>query len=158
MTLAPLDLLVAVVAALAPHLGGLDTLGVDATGAGRLLAAGLRADLAAQGVEDLLPGAVLAPGLEVVPDRALGQEVVRQVVPRHPRPRLVEQGVEHHAHVHRPRPPAVLGRPDQRLAGLPPGVRQVRAIWLAHGLGPAVGSSVVTPSPTSFLWTAVLSV
>src|SRR5262249_17536205 len=134
MTLAPLDLLVAVVAALAAHLGGLDTLGVDATGAGRLLAAGLGADLAAQGVEDPLPGAALAQGLEVVPDRALGPQVVRQVAPLPPRLGLVERGVEPLAHVARPRPPAVPRRRDQRLDDLPLGVRQVRAIWLPHGL------------------------
>src|SRR5436309_11915974 len=92
MTLAAADLLVAVVAALAAHLGGLDALRVDAAGAGGLLAGGLGADPAAQGVEDRLPGAVLLPGDEVVPHGALGQQVVRQVVPLHAGPRLVELG------------------------------------------------------------------
>src|SRR2546423_293362 len=157
MALAAVDLLVAVVAALAAHLGRLDALRVDAAGAGGPLPGGLATDLAAQGVEDLLPGAVLLPGDEVVPDGALGQQVVRQVVPLHAGPRLVEQGVDHLTQVNRARPAAVLGGRDQGLDEFPLGIGQIGAIRLPHGQGPAVGSSDATPSLALFLRTADVS-
>src|SRR2546423_15023521 len=129
MALAAVDLLVAVVAALAAHLGRLDALRVDAAGAGGPLPGGLATDLAAQGVDDLLPGAVMLPGDEVVPDGALGQQVVRQVVPLHAGPRLVEQRVDHLTQVDLPRATAGFGGRGQRLNEGPLGVRQIRAIW-----------------------------
>src|SRR5262245_7749099 len=157
MTLAAADLLVAVVAYRAAHLGGLDALGVDANGAGGRLPARLGADLAAQGVEDLLPGAVLAPGDEVVPHRALGQQVVRQVVPLAARPRLVEQRVDHLAHLHRPRPTAPPRRRDQWLDQCPLLVGHIGAIPLPHCRNPAAWPPGVTPSLLSFLRAAALS-
>src|SRR5437879_5768965 len=95
MTLATLDLLAAVVADGTADLGALDGLAVDAAGAGCFLTVGSRADLGAQGVEDLLPGAVLVPGGEVLVGGALGDEVVGQVVPLAAGAGLVEQGVDH---------------------------------------------------------------
>src|SRR5438046_2149084 len=154
MALVAVDLLVAVVAVFATHRGGLDALRVDAAGAGGFRAGGLGADLAAQGVEDLLPGAVLLPGDEVIPHGTFGQQVVRQVIPLHAGPRLVEQGVDHLAHSDRARSAAVLGGRDQGLDEFPLGIGQIGAIWLPHGQGPAVGSSDATPSLALFLRTA----
>src|SRR4051794_40207805 len=95
MTLAALDLLAPVVALLSPPLGGLDALRIDAGGAGGRFASLLLPHLGAQGIDDLLPSAVRVPGSEVIPDRALGQQVMRQVAPLHARPRLVQTRVDH---------------------------------------------------------------
>src|SRR5262249_32433163 len=87
---------------------------------------------APQGVEDLLPGAVLPPGDEVIPGGALGLQVVRQHVPLAAGARLVHQGVHHLAEVHLPRPASRLRRGEQVLDQVPLPVRQVRPVRLAH--------------------------
>src|SRR5437764_4875071 len=110
MTLAAADLLVAVVAFGPADLAGLDTLGVDGSGAGRLFPALGLANLHPQGIDEPLPSAVLLPGDEVIPHRALFQQIVRQHVPLATRSRLVEQGVDHLAHIHLPWPASRLGR------------------------------------------------
>src|SRR5258707_7025065 len=151
MTLTTFDLLAAVVARRAAHLGGLDGLAVDATRAGGVLTAGGLANPGPQGIDDLLPGAVLVPGDEVIPGRPLGNEVVGQVVPLAAGARLVEQGVDHLPQVHDARAAARLGRRQQGLDQFPLGVRQVRTIRLAHYRGlPSLGS-VVTPLLLSLL-------
>ena len=68
------------------------------------------ADLLAQGVEDLLPGAVGLPLGEVVVDGALGRQVVREHVPLAARAVEVEDGVEHLPHVDLAGPSHVDGR------------------------------------------------
>jgi site-specific DNA recombinase len=77
MPLAALDLLVPVVPGRPADLARLDALRVDGGGARRRLPAGGRPDLLAQRIDDPLPGAVVLPGAEVVPDGALGEQVVR---------------------------------------------------------------------------------
>src|ERR1700730_15289727 len=133
MTLAAANLLVAVVPMLPAHLGGLNALGVNAGGAGRFLPRGFATDLAAQGVEDLLPDDVVLPGDEVVPGGALGQQVVRQVVPLHAGPRLVEQRVDHLTQIDLARAAAGFGGQDQRLNEVPLRVSQIGAIRFPHG-------------------------
>src|SRR5687767_8845655 len=63
---------------------------------------------------DAPQGAVPVPQIEVLPDRAARREVLWQGLPLAPRPEHIEDGVEHLAHVDRPRTPAAFGRPDQR--------------------------------------------
>src|SRR5579884_1355602 len=148
MTLAAIDLLVAIVAGGPADLGGLDALGVDAGRTGRFLPSGLGADLAAQGVENPLPGAVLLPGGEVIPDRALGQQIMWQHVPLHPCTVLVEQRVEHLAHVGRARPASMLGRWDQRLQQGPLGVSHIGLVALphwSHSYQPVLGRNSLPP-------------
>src|SRR5437763_17086586 len=94
MTLAPPELLAAVVAPLAADLRALDRLAVDAAGPRRRLPTGRRPDHATQGVGDPLPGAVVTPLPEVVVDGALRRQVVGQHVPLAARAGLVEDGVE----------------------------------------------------------------
>src|SRR5512147_1211228 len=81
MTLPAADLLAPVVAPRAADFRALDRLAVDVADARRRVAALGHADLLAQGVRDPLPGAVVPPPREVVPDGALGQQVVRQQLP-----------------------------------------------------------------------------
>src|SRR5262249_22271593 len=131
--LAAADLLAAVVAALAPHLGGLDTLAVDVGHPRRLVPAGLAADLAAEGIDDPLPGAVLLPGLQVVEGGALGGQVVRQHVPLAAGAGLVQQRVDDLAEVHRAGPAAGPGGGQQGLEKGPLVVGQVRGVGLPHG-------------------------
>src|SRR6266567_3557874 len=133
MTLAAVDLLVAVVAGGAAHLAGLDRLRVDDGGAGRFFPAAGFTNLATQGIDELHPGLVLLPGYEVIPDRALGEQIVRQHVPLAARPRLIEQGVDHLAKVNRAGTAARPGRRQQRPNHFPLRVRQVRAVGLPHG-------------------------
>src|SRR5579883_966876 len=94
MALAPLDLLAPIVADRTAHLRTFDGSGVKAGGAGGFLATGSFPDPAPQRVEDGLPGAVLLPGDEVIPRRALGEEVVGQILPLTARAGLIHQGVD----------------------------------------------------------------
>src|ERR1022692_2992412 len=100
MTLATFDLFAAVIAHDAAHLGRLNRLAIDATGAGSLFAPSSFTDASPESIDDLLPGAVLLPGDEVIVDGALGSQVVRQVVPLATRADLVEQRVDDLAQVH----------------------------------------------------------
>src|SRR5260370_6196672 len=156
MTLAAIDLLVAVVATDTAYFGGLHALGVDAGGAGRLFPARLGADLAAQGIKDLLPGAVFLPGDEVIPGRAFGYEIVRQVVPLYAGAALIEQGVDHLAHIDLSASAAMLGGRDQRFNDFPLCVGLIRRIAFSHGQVLAVRSSGATPSLLGILRTARL--
>src|SRR2546421_547734 len=128
MTFATFDLFAAVVARDAAHLGRLDRLAVDATGAGGLVSASGLTNGGPEGINDLLPGAVLLPGDEVIPDGTLGGQVVRQVVPLAAGTGLVEQRVDHFAQIHGARPATRLGGRQQGLDQLPLSVRQVRSI------------------------------
>src|SRR5215831_14565551 len=119
MTLATSDLLVAVIAARASHFTGLDRLRVDDSGAGSFVSALGFADLAPQGIDQLLPGALLLPGDEVVPDGALGKQIMRQEIPLAARAGLVEQGVDYLAEINLAWPASRLGRRKQRLNHLP---------------------------------------
>ena len=132
MTLPPADQLAPVEAPRPADLGPLDRLAVDVADLRRRLPPLGLAGLRTQGIDDPLPGAVVAPLLEVVPDGALGQQVVRQQLPLAAGAGLVEQGVEHLADVGRARPAAGLGRRDQRLDDRPLGVGQVGLGGLSH--------------------------
>lgn len=70
--------------------------------------------------------------LEVVPDGALGEQVVREQLPLAAGAGLVQEGVEHLPHVDRAGPPAGLGGRDEGLDVLPLGVGQVGPIGLTH--------------------------
>src|SRR5271163_965472 len=100
MTLTSLDLLAPIVADRPAHLGALDRLGVEAGGAGGCLPACLRADVFPERVNDFLPGAVFLPSNEVIPAGALGDQIVRQIVPLTARAGLIHQRVDHLAQVH----------------------------------------------------------
>src|SRR5512135_3808847 len=92
------QLLAPVVAPLASHLGPLDRLAVEAPGTGARLPAVRHPDLLPEGVPDPLPSAVVPPRGEVVVDRALGRQVMREHVPLAARAVEVEEGVEHLPH------------------------------------------------------------
>ena len=78
MTLAALDLLAPVRAPFLAPLGGLDRLAVDGGGAGRWCPSSFDAGQGAEGVEELLPGAVPVPPLEVIVDGLPRGQVVGQ--------------------------------------------------------------------------------
>src|SRR5262245_42481800 len=100
MTLAALHLLAAVVAALLAALGRLDRLAVDVTGLRVGVAARDPADTPAQGGKQLLPGAVVDEGAEVVVDGFPGTaKIVGDGSPGAALAVVVEQGIEHLAHV-----------------------------------------------------------
>src|SRR5271170_710766 len=133
MTFPPLDLLAAVVARRAAHFAGLDRLRVDARRARSFLPTEGLTNPATQRVDELLPGAVGVPGGEVIPDRALGEQIVRQVVPLTTRAVLIEQRVDDFAHGRGSGPAARFGGRDQGFEDLPLLVGQVGGIALAHG-------------------------
>src|SRR5436305_6203311 len=158
MPLAALDLLAGVEAALPAHLGGLHRLAVDVGDAGRLVPAVGGTDLGAQGVDELLPGAVLLPGIEVVASGALGEQVMGQVVPLGAGARLVEQGVEDLPHIDGAGPAPRLGRRDERPESFPLGVGEVGGIALAHGAAPGGWSAGGTPLGSGILGKITLPV
>src|SRR5260370_21602 len=83
-----------------PPLGPLDRLAVDVAGLRVNVAAGGAADAHAQGGGQLPPGAVVAPGAEVVVDGLpRDAEVVGDGSPGTPLAVVVEEGVEHLAQV-----------------------------------------------------------
>src|SRR5512143_1809114 len=132
MSLPPVDLLARIIASLPTTLGALDRLAVDIRDPRRRLASLGHAQLLPQGVGDPLPGAIVAPLREVVPDGALGQQVVRQQLPLATGAGLVQEGVEHLPHVGLAWSPARLGGRDQGLDDLPLLVGQVGLVGLAH--------------------------
>ena len=93
----------------ASHFRRLDRLTVDAGGTGSRLAPFLDAYACAQEADDLGPRAVIPPLRKVVVDRALGEQIMRSHIPLTPGPILIQQRVEHSAHVHPARGTAVLG-------------------------------------------------
>src|SRR5271166_4460561 len=76
--LPPADLLAPVVALLTTDLGGFDRLAVDVGDLGRRFAPRGHPDLGTQGIDDPLPGAVVAPLGEVVIDGALGLPIATE--------------------------------------------------------------------------------
>src|SRR5690349_17346185 len=80
MALAPLDLLASILAMHAAR-GGLHALAVEDTRTRFGVAPQLLAQLAAQAVMQLLPGAVFAPSVVVVRHEAVGRQVVREIAP-----------------------------------------------------------------------------
>src|ERR1700692_1538726 len=109
MALTTLDLFAPVVADGATQLGTLDRLRIDAGGAGGLVPACLLAKRAPQRVEDLLPRTVLLPGDEIIPDGALGGEIVGEIIPLTAGTGLIHQGVDHLTQRDLARPASRLG-------------------------------------------------
>src|SRR5262249_46516573 len=134
MPLAALDLLTAVRAPLLATQGRLDRLTVESGGAGRRCPPGLDAGQGTQGVEDLLPGTVPVPPLEVVVDRLPRRQVMGQRPPGTPFAGVVKQGVDDFAQIDfagPPGPTASLDAGQQRLDQRPLLVRQVAGIRFA---------------------------
>lgn len=71
-----------------------DRLAVDRTHPGRRVVARGDTNPLAQGTADPLPGAVAPPLLEIVPDSALGEQVVGKQFPQAAGAGLMQQGVE----------------------------------------------------------------
>ena len=131
MPLAAVDLLAPVGAALLAALGRLDRLAVDGGGAGGRLTPGLGTDLRAEGIQDLLPGAVPRPPLEVVVDRPPRGEVMRQGPPTAPFAGVIEQGVDDLAQVGLAGPTPPAGARQQWFEQGPLLVSQVTGIGFA---------------------------
>jgi hypothetical protein len=132
MAFTAVDLLAPVVAARAAALAAFDSLGVE----GRLLGLGFAsdgdADLAAKGIQDPLPGAVLFPGVE----EAVGGGRFGQILGEHPPLTTglveVENGVEEEAEGNFPGAATLLGLRQQRFEQRPLFIRQIRLIHLVH--------------------------
>ena len=136
MPLPSLDFLAAVVAPLFPaDLGRLHRLAVDAGRAGGRFAASCDADLRPQRVDQLLPRAVVAPLGEVVVDRALGEQVVRQHVPLATAAIDKQNRVDDLAQIALPRTPEAVRaiRRQQWRKKAPLFVREIRGISFARG-------------------------
>ena len=98
---------------------GFHGLTIDDRRAGRGLASHTHARLFAQGRMHALPGAIVAPGTEITPDRRPRGKVVRQGPPLASGAIHVEERVENLTHVRRARMPAYFGRRDQRFQDRP---------------------------------------
>jgi hypothetical protein len=129
MALPPIDILGVVAAERFAAGAGIDRLAVDAGRVARAPGLVLLADLRAQGVMDLLQGAVLAPLLEVAPDGALGREVHGQEAPLAAGPQDVKDGVQDIAHRGLAGPASGI-HGDQRLDQRPLRVAEVAGIFL----------------------------
>src|SRR5262249_49463508 len=102
---------------------------VDASDAGRGLAAGGLAEADTEDLEDPVPGAIALPGIEVVVGGPPRGEVMGQGPPGAALVGDVEDAVEDLAHVGLARPSAGSGRGDLGLQDSPSGVGEVRRIW-----------------------------
>lgn len=155
MPLPPLDFLAAVVTALlAADLGRLHRLAVDADGTGSRFAAFRGANLAAERIDHVLPGAVVAPLGEVVVDGALGEQVVGEHVPLAARPVEVKDGIDDLPHIHFPRPPPMTAGGNHRFEDRPLSIGQVRRIafaWRVHVQAPWFGDNKGLHN-TQFRW------
>ena len=139
-----------------PHpapIGRLDRLAVDDRGTRRRGAPGLHPHPLAQQRMQPLPGAVPAPRGEVVVDRLVRWEVVRQRPPGPASTQVVQDAVENLAHIHRARPPTGLGWGDQRLQDRPLRVREVTRVRLVWHLLRSNGYTLPTPRSSSVEYT-----
>src|SRR5262245_48090123 len=133
MPLTTVHLLVAIIAALPPGLAPLHRLGIDAARTGSGVTPGLLPDRLPQGVEHLLPGAVVAPLAEVVVHRAFKEQVVGQQVPLAAGTVLVKQRIHDLTHLDSTGMAPRFGCRDERLEDLPLVVRQIGRVRLTHG-------------------------
>ena len=78
-----------------------------------------------QGIDEFLPGAIFTPGFEVIPDGALGEQIMGQIVPLDASTILVEQRVDHLPQIDRTRTASGLSGRQQRLDDFPLLVRQI---------------------------------
>src|SRR6185312_4093600 len=158
VTFATLDLLAGVVAAWTAHFRGLDRLAIDVSDAGRRLPPLALADLRTQSVQESLPGPILLPSIEVVADGALGEQVVREIIPLAAGAGFVEEGIEYLPHIDLAGSSAWFGRRDKGLKGLPLYVGHVRGIAFPHEITPGWRSADVTPLCSRILRRMTLSV
>jgi hypothetical protein len=136
-SLAPFDLLAALIASLATaHRRRLDRLAVDARGTGRGLPTRVPAGRCAQGIQQRDPRTVVAPSRKVIVHGALGQQIVRKHLPLTPAPIQRQDRMHDFAQVHLTRASPVwgVGLGNQRCQNCPLGVRQIRGIRLAGRL------------------------
>src|SRR5262249_35253188 len=112
----------------AARAAGLDRLAVDAGGARRALAAGLLADLLAEGAVETLPGAVVSPLAEVVVGGGPGAVALGQGGPLAAGAVDVQDGVDDVVQVDLPGAAAGLGRREQRRDAGELGVGQVAGV------------------------------
>src|ERR1039457_3175141 len=133
MTLAAVYFLAAVVTVDATDRGRFDGLRIDARRAGRLLAAGGQAHLTPLGIHQALPRAVVTPALEIIVGGALGLQVMGQHIPLATGTVLVEQRIEHLAHIDGAWRSTGFGRWDQGFQNGPLVIREVSWVSLTHG-------------------------
>src|SRR4051794_711399 len=115
MSLAAVDLLAGVEAALAAGFGGLDALAVDDSGTRRRFAAGLLTGRHEQRHLDAGPDAILPELAKIAIDRALGWELAWQHPPGAAGAQQIQQRVQHFPQPRRPPPATALGGRQQRL-------------------------------------------
>jgi hypothetical protein len=126
--LTTVHLLVAILAALSPALGPLHCLGLDAARTGSGITSGVLPDRLPQGVEPLLPSAVVTPLAEGVVHRARGKQVVGQQVPVTAGTVLVKQRIQDLAHGDGTGTAPRLGRRDERWHDVPLVIRQISRV------------------------------
>ena len=145
MAFSAIDLLAAIIAMLTASLCRLDRLAINAGSAGRRFPARFDPHLHTQSVHHALPGSIVTPGSEVVVDRALGQQIMRQQVPLAPGAIEVDDRVDYLSHVHPPRPTSALGRGNERFQNRPLFVGEIRRIRLPcrslHAYTPLYGQA-----------------
>src|SRR5262249_47953648 len=104
---------------------------------------GFDSHLGTQSIHEALPRSIVAPCSEVIVDRALGQQVMRQHVPLATRAIEVKDGVEDLPHVHGAFSAAAFRWRNQWLQNRPLLVREIRRIrlpWAAlHVHTPCLG-------------------
>jgi hypothetical protein len=115
------DFFAAIIATLATLCGRLHRLTIDTRSTWGWLPRGrlLCADLGTQGIQHLLPRAIVSPLRKVFIDGARGQQIVWQHVPWAPCAVEVQDRVDDFAHVHRSRSPAGLRWGNKRLQDIP---------------------------------------
>src|SRR5262249_5953238 len=127
----------------AARLGRLDALAVDDRPAGGIFAVVQAADADAEDVVDLVPEALVPPGVEVVGDGLPGREAVRQRPPGTAAAGQVEDGVDDLTPGVSAVPPRLAGRlplrREQVLDVVPLEVRQVTRISLSSAHTSRVG-------------------
>src|SRR5262245_45717746 len=128
-SLAPVDLLAAILAALRPSpLGGLDRLTIDAGGPGGRLAPRFHTGPLAQGPDQFRPCPIVTPLGKRVIDGTLGQQIMRHHIPLTAPSVEREQCIQDFPHVDIPRAPSswvLLGRWHHRSHDGPWLVRQI---------------------------------
>ena len=108
--------------------GAFHALTIDDGGGRAGLPLGLLATLHIKGVVDILQCAVVGPQVEIVVDRALRRQVLRDRPPLTAGRQNVHEAVHHLTHHHGPLAPAALARWNERFNQLPFGVGQIARI------------------------------
>src|SRR5271166_2574651 len=114
MALAALDMLAAVVAALATHLAGLDTLAVDDHGRGVTMAIGYAPTAMIEIALNAPQHATIAPGHKILVDRAPGREILGQQAPMAAGLDQIEHGLDRSPQIGSPWPATPFGSRQQR--------------------------------------------